>query len=369
MNVKVNTCTLLLLSAALLAACSGHSNNTTGDNSDSAYPPWSPINIACLYCLTDIPVGTLVPAHLGPDNLWDRPDLQTQVNQHFNFVIPGYIMSHEIIHPEENRFNFYESDMLLDYAQSNGQSFNGGHLVWHYQIPDWMQNYTGNWSAMMANHIQTIVSRYTGQAASWIVVNEAFDDNNPTNLRNTLWRQNVGDDYIAQAFIAARAADANVDLYYNDYMVFAQFKRNAVLAMVDDFQNRGIPIDGLGIQMHIDINWPSIEEIRTMLDDVVDTGLKIRFTELDITINRDQLYSNITLDLALRQEQRYREVVAAYMEHVPPAQRGGIVVWGVSDADSSARNDYLQLDWPLLFDEYFNQKPALRGFAAGLASQ
>lgn len=374
----MNKTTLKLISFIVvlsgILSCSSSSDNSANNSSgptgsEDAYPPWGTINIDCLYCLADFDIGTVVAAHLGEGNLFERPDLQAVANQHFNFIIPGYIMSQEIIRPEENRFNFFESDMLLAYTQANGQSMHSS-LLWHLQVPEWMHSFSGDWSAMMENHIHTIVSRYAGQIQSWTVVNEAFDDNIPPGLRQSVWQQNVGDDYVAQAFSAARAADPNAELYYNEYMFYSPpDKFNAVVNMIEDFKARSIPIDGLGLQMHILVDWPSLDEIRDMLNAAVGTGLKVRLSELELFLNYHDNHSELTLDLALQQEQRYREIVRLYMELVPIAQRGGIVIWGINDAESHAQVHEARQDWPLLLDEYMNQKPAMRGFADGLTTQ
>jgi endo-1,4-beta-xylanase len=148
--------------------------------------------------------------------------------------------------------------------------------------------------------------------------------------------------------------------------------------MITDFQTRNIPIDGVGFQMHIFMDYPSINSISTAMQKVVDKGLKVKITELDIAVNNP--YSSgwsvtnptlFTEATALAQKKRYCEVVKAYLDTVPADKRGGITVWGTTDANTwltTATSQYngQALAWPLLFDNNYNDKPALRGFADAL---
>jgi endo-1,4-beta-xylanase len=155
-----------------------------------------------------------------------------------------------------------------------------------------------------------------------------------------------------------------VDLYYNDYNIEAggQKTRN-MLALVDGMRSRGVPITGVGFQMHVLIDWPSISAIESSLKAVADRGLKVKITELDVSMKN--AYSSFTSEAAERQKQRYHDIVAAYLRAVPAAQRAGITVWGVWDADSWI-NEPTRPDWPLLFDAQFKAKPALQGFKDAL---
>src|SRR5690606_36084152 len=140
------------------------------------------------------------------------------------------------------------------------------------------------------------------------------------------------------------AADPAADLYYNDFNLSpGGAKLNAVLAMVDDFQERNIPIDGIGFQMHVYMAWPSISTIKSSFKAVVDRGLKVKITELDIPFNNpydgsynfpNNYISELTPAMLQTQKVRYCEIVKAYMEVVPAEQRGGITVSGVWDEDT-----------------------------------
>ena len=244
------------------------------------------------------------------------------------------------------------------------------HLIWHadYQVPAFMTNYTGDFAAMLKNHVQTIVSHFQGRVVSWDVVNEALaDDGQPTVnniLRSTIFSQRMGQDFIDQSFINARAVDPQADLFYNDYNIEAGGQKTAnLLTLIDGMRARGVPITGVGFQMHVTIDWPSITAIESSLKAVADRGLKVKISEMDVSMK--SAYTSFTADAALRQQQRYHDIIAAYLRAVPAAQRAGITVWGVWDADSWI-NQPGSPDWPLLFDGNFQAKPALQGFKDAL---
>jgi endo-1,4-beta-xylanase len=231
-----------------------------------------------------------------------------------------------------------------------------------------MTNYSGDFSAMLKNHVQTIVGHFQGRVVSWDVVNEALaDDGQPAVeniLRSTWFSQRMGHDFIDQSFINARAIDPQVDLFYNDYNIEAGGQKTTnLLALVDGMRSRGAPITGVGFQMHVTIDWPSITAIESSLKAIADRGLKVKISELDVSMK--SAYTSFTPEAASRQQQRYHDIIAAYLRAVPPAQRAGITVWGVWDADSWI-NQPGSPDWPLLFDANFQAKPALQGFKDAL---
>ena len=326
-----------------------------------------------LKSLASFPIGVAVNAGFENNSVINSStsaQQQAVVFPNFNQLTAGNIMKMGYLHPSESSFTFGQADELLAFAASNGMGVHGHALIWHadYQVPAFMKSYSGDFAAMLKNHVQTIVTHFRGKVASWDVVNEALaDDGEATladGLRSTVFSQRMGLAFIDQAFINARASDPQVDLYYNDYNIEAggQKTRN-MLALVDGMRSRGVPVTGVGFQMHVLIDWPSISAIESSLKAVADRGLKVKITELDVSMKNT--YSSFTLEAAERQKQRYHDIVAAYLRAVPPAQRAGITVWGVWDADSWI-NEPNRPDWPLLFDAAFKAKPALQGFKDAL---
>jgi len=326
-----------------------------------------------LKSLASFPIGVAVNAGFENNSIISSStsaQQQAVVFPNFNQMTAGNIMKMSYLHPQENTFTFAQADDFVSFARANGIDVHGHTLIWHadYQVPAFMTNYTGDFAAMLKNHVQTIVSHFQGRVVSWDVVNEALaDDGQPTVnniLRSTVFSQKMGLDFIDQSFINARAVDPQVDLFYNDYNIEAGGQKTAnLLSLIDGMKARGVPITGVGFQMHVTIDWPSITAIESSLKAVADRGLKVKISEMDVSMK--SAYTSFTADAAIRQQQRYHDIIAAYLRAVPAAQRAGITVWGVWDADSWI-NQPGSPDWPLLFDANFQPKPALQGFKDAL---
>jgi endo-1,4-beta-xylanase len=304
------------------------------------------------------------------DNSSTSAQQQAVVFKHFDQMTAGNIMKMSYLHPSEGSFTYGQADDFISLTRSHGLDVHGHTLIWHanYQVPSFMKNYSGDFAAMLKTHVQSIVTHFQGRVVSWDVVNEALaDDGEATlanGLRSTVFSQKMGVSFIDQAFINARAADSNVDLFYNDYNTEAGGQKTKnLLALVDGMKSRGVPITGVGFQMHVAFDWPSISAIESAMKAIADRGLKVKISELDVGMSK--AYSSFTADAAAKQKQRYHDIVAAYMRAVPPAQRAGITVWGVWDTGSWI-NKPEKPDWPLLFDANFQAKPALQGFGDAL---
>jgi endo-1,4-beta-xylanase len=356
----------------------------TSPTPDPATPGAYDAGVANLKAAAPFPVGVAVSAGSERDSLLSVTAQQTVVKRHFSQLTAGNIMKMSYLHPSQDSYTFAQADELLKFATDNGMSLHGHALIWHsdYQVPAFMKNFSGDkaaWLAMLKTHVQTVAGHFAGKLASWDVVNEAIADGG--GYRDSLFYKATGADYIEQAFINARAADPAVDLYYNDYSIEADEKKLKTLTeMLDGFKARSVPITGVGFQMHIFMDWPSVATISASFKQIVDRNLKVKITELDIPINNPysaayragDVKTAYTLELGLAQKKRYCEVVKAYMDTVPPHLRGGVTVWGVHDPSSwlmqqlfNNRHD----DWPLLFDGQYKDKPALRGVADGLSGK
>jgi endo-1,4-beta-xylanase len=346
----------------------------------SASAPNDNSGVASLKSMAVFPIGIAVNAGNEKNSIINSTTSSQQqaiVFSHFNQITAGNIMKMSYLHPSENSFTFNQADQFVSFANSNGIAVHGHTLIWHsdYQVPDFMKNYKGDFAAMLKQHVQTIVSHFVGKVVSWDVVNEALADNNESGavngFRNSVFYKKMGVNYIDQAFINARAADPVADLFYNDYSIEnGDAKTKNLLSLVDGMKARGVPITGVGFQMHVLTDWPSTSTIESAMKAVASRGLKVKISELDVRVNNPYnnaapVYKSLTAEAAARQKERYRQIVAAYLRAVPPAQRAGITVWGVWDANSWL-NTPEHPDWPLLFDDNFQAKPALQGFADGL---
>jgi alpha-N-arabinofuranosidase len=337
-----------------------------------ALSPAQEAALASLASRVEFPVGVAVPAGDRPNSLLASRERAAIVQRHFDSITAENIMKMAYLQPERGRYAFDEADLLIAWARERDILVHGHALVWHRQAPEWMTGYegeAGEVAALLEDHVATVATHFRGQLKSWDVVNEAFSDDEPSAYRDTVWYRYLGPDYIERSFRTARAADPEADLYYNDYNLSGAdgpHKLDRVLEMADDFLARGVPIDGIGFQMHIDHDWPELAAIREAFEKVVARGLKLRISELDISVNSSKKYSALSSELAELQRKRYGDIARLYREVVPAPQAGGITVWGITDEDSWIPAFKKRRDWPLLYTAGFAAKPALAGLAEGL---
>ena len=337
---------------------------------------FSEVTVTSLKALANFPIGVAVPAGNASNSLMSSSDRQDLVIQHFSQLTAENIMKMDAMQPAQDDFTWLHADELLDYAEDNELTVHGHVLVWHSQIPDWMREFDGDqsaWVTMMENHVTQIATRYAGRLETWDVVNEAFNEDGSYRGSaagdDSVWYTNIGESFIEKAFIAARAADADVDLYYNDYNIsWNGPKLDGIIAMAADFQARDIPIDGIGFQMHVSADGPNKATFIRQLQKIVDLGLKVKITELDLRMNETK-DKTFTPEVAELQKKRYFDLVSAYLETVPASQRGGVSVWGLIDGDSWLEDFWGAVDWPLMFNDDYTPKPALQGFADALATE
>jgi len=328
-----------------------------------------------LKSVAPFPVGAAINPWLLKSNF----NYYGRVATEYNSVTTENVLKFNFVEPQQNQFDFSEGDTILNFAKAQHMRVHGHNLVWHnaLALPSWVINFSGNaaaWEVLFKNHIETEVAHYKGQIASWDVVNEAIRDDNGA-LRNldvnpgdgSIWRRNLGPDYIARAFQYAHEADPNALLFYNDYgQEWNSVKLDSMIALVNGLKNRGIPINGIGMQCHIDINMDQAN-FKTALQKLVATGLLIHISELDIAVNPGN-DPNITYNytLQLQQSNMFQFVVQTYKTTVPKAQQYGITTWNVGDADSWIPGFYNRKDWPLPFDSLYRRKNCYNGYLNGL---
>lgn len=349
-------------------------------------------NVNSLRDLADFTIGIAVSNNDAPSyNILTNTSEKAVVEKHFEQMTAGNIMKMSYLQNTQGNFTFANADAFVDYANSKNMTVHGHALVWHseYQVPGFMKNWSGSatdFISALETHITTVVDHFEakGNVTSWDVVNEALTDDTPSSFRtnDSTFYVKSGNSavYIEKAFLAARAAAPAATLYYNDYNIEANgAKMTKLEEMLTDFQARKIPIDGVGFQMHVCQNYPGASAIAAAMKRVVDKGLKVKITELDVAINQpfcDNYPANkvsaFTQNIALAQKKRYCDIIKAYLDTVPAAQRGGITVWGTTDANTWLNDLYRtqfngeKIAWPLLFDNNYHDKPALRGFADAL---
>lgn len=261
------------------------------------------------------------------------------------------------VHPEIERFDFSKCDEIVNFGLFSGKRIHGHTLVWHNQVPQWMKDFQGNqlaWENLLKTHIQTVVKHYKGKVSGWDVVNEAFLDDG--SLRPSIWAEHIPD-YIAKSFQWAHDADPEAILFYNDYGQDGKpLKMKAILSMVKDLKQKKIPIHGLGLQMHININSKQ-EEIEEVIKQSTQTGLVIHFSELDIAVNPKNNPEFIYDQQSQSKQSDLFNFVFMAFQSIPASQQYGVTFWNVADKDSWLRGYFKRpKEFPLLFDDQYSKK-------------
>jgi len=306
------------------------------------------------------------------------------VKKHFNTAVAENCMKSGPIHPEENRYDFTAADQFVDYCERNGLVPIGHCLVWHSQAPAWLFR-TADGQAVsrdelirrIQQHIKTVVGRYKGRVHGWDVVNEAIEDDG--TLRKSLFYNIIGEEFIDIAFQAAHEADPEAELYYNDYSMALPAKREAACRLVKRLKSKGLCIDAVGMQSHLGLHYPDLDEYERSIEAIAQCGVKVMITELDVNVlpnprsfngaevsqdfeyqQRLNPYPNgLPADKAAELQQRYLDLFTIYQRHHSQISR--VNLWGISDANSWLNGWPVRgrTNYPLLFDRQYQAKPVV----------
>lgn len=294
-------------------------------------------------------VGTAVDT----DALAAEPGYRHLVGQQFSTVTPENVMKWQLVEPTRGTYDWAAADGLVRYAQRHGQKVRGHTLVWHSQLPDWLTG--GSFTAaqlraLLHKHIVDEVHHFRGHIWQWDVVNEAFNDDG--TLRDTIWSEAFGgDSYIADAFRWAHRADPHALLFYNDFNIEGVgAKSDAVYDLVRQLRHDGVPIDGVGVQTHLDIQFGFPDTMRQNLQRFAALGLDVAITEADVRVNVPA-----TADELSKQASYYSQAMQACL-----AVRHCIsfTVWGFTDAHSWVPGVFAGEGAACLYDENLRPKPA-----------
>lgn len=281
---------------------------------------------------------------------------------------PNWYFTDGGLRPSHGEFNFERMDEVINFARANNMNIQAHHYVWGEEkwLPDWLKD--GGYSkqellSLMKEHILKVGGRYKGQIQEWTVVNEAFTRARHINGLNDWWLENTGDrEYIDKAFIWARQADPNSKLILND------FGNESINEVSDDMYSyikeakaRGIPINGIGMQMHIDGSHPpNKNEVVANMKRFGELGVDVYVTEFDVNVNDVQADPE---DREQIQEQIYYEMMRACIES---GVCKSFAILGITDKETWYNYMDLQGAKPLLFDENYNPKPAFVGLRNAL---
>jgi endo-1,4-beta-xylanase len=314
-----------------------------------------------------------------------EPSSDTIVQKHFNSITPENILKWEEVHPAFGRYDFEAVDHFVEYGEKRGLQMIGHTLIWFHQTPEWVfEDESGKALSRkallerMKDHIFTVMGRYKGRIHGWDVVNEAIVPDG--QFRKCKWLEIIGEDYILKAFEYAHQADPNAELYYNDYNYHRDHQCESVVKLIQNLQSKGIRVDGIGIQGHWGLDYPSREEIENVIRTLSKLGIKLMITELDVTVLPfAEEYLNISIsslspevqkkinpyvsgvpDSVLKEQaNRYAEFVSIFLNHRDKFKR--LTFWGINDTQSWRHNWPVigRTDYPLLFNHRYEPKPAL----------
>jgi endo-1,4-beta-xylanase len=310
--------------------------------------------------------------HIGsaadPSHFVD-PSYAATLAREFNQLEPENAMKFGPIHPVPTSYNFGPPDLLVSFARDHDMAVRGHTLVWHNQNPSWLTrgSYTPDQlSAILQDHITTVVGHYAGQVYAWDVVNEAFNDDG--SVRSTIWSDSpgiglTGTAYIEQVIQWAHAADSQALLFYNDYGAEGiNAKSDAIYQMAQDFTSRAVPIAGIGLQMHFTTRPSSLESVEANIKRLTGLGLQVQITELDVRLPVDSSGA-ATDSLLVTQAQIYHDIVAQCLKYLLCT---AVQTWGFTDKYSWVPGAYPGMGAALEYDASYQPKPAYDAMVTAL---
>lgn len=308
-------------------------------------------------------------------SLYNEKEYNDILTNQFDFVLadntPNWKFTDYSLRPGENSYDFSKLDEVVSYAEQRKMPVEAHHFVWGEEkwLPDWLTK--GNFShekvlQFMNDHIATVGAHYKGRVQQWTVVNEAFTRNQHRAGLRDWWADNTGGmGYIDQAFITARKADPNAKLILNDFNNESiNTTSNLMYDYIKQAKARGVPIDGIGMQMHIDGSHPpDKDEVIANMKRFGDLGVVVYVTEFDVNLH----------DIPVDTTARYQIERKIYYEMARACIESGVchsfAILGITDKETWYT--YIGLDDadPLPFDRLYNPKPAYYGFREALAQQ
>ncbi|SFZ92045.1 endo-1,4-beta-xylanase [Flaviramulus basaltis] len=369
----------ILIIAVLFMGCSSDSSSdggiivggptNGGDDGDGTGGGTTP---EYLQDFTNFPMGNIVSAFKLSSTSSANVDFREVLLNDYNSITAENDMKMANIFTSAGNYDFSDGDAIVAYAKANGLRVHGHALVWHSSVPGWLNSFSGTneeFEALIEAYVKATVSHFAIEkdangnsiVASWDVVNEYFDGG---SIRSSIFQQKIGDDFIDKAFQWAREADTDVKLFYNDYNIAGEpNKRNLIINKVNSMISNSVPIDGIGMQMHLNHNWPT-SDLPLAIQQITDTSLLVHISELDVKANYGNDVTELTATRAQEQADQYQNASYHYTNIVPTAQQYGITIWGVRDQDSWLYDG--GGDWPLLYNNDYSTKIAYDSFIDGL---
>lgn len=284
------------------------------------------------------------------------------LKKHFNSITCENEMKFSRLCEEENNYDFSEADKIVKFAKENNCGMRGHTFTWHNQTPQWVFENTNREELLkrLKNHIEIVGKRYKDDIYAWDVVNESIEDKEDFLLRKSPWSEIIGEDFMDYAFHYARETLPNTSLYYNDYNATDPVKSKKIYQAVKEMMERGVPIDGVGLQGHFNIYHPEKDQIRRAFELYAKLGLKLQITEMDISVyhhdSTEMAPSEGVMQLQAKAYENAFEIFREYKDILD-----SVTIWGVADDETWLDNFPVKnrKNWPLLFDEQHKEKEAL----------
>lgn len=316
--------------------------------------------------------GILVGAAVRPEQLSEQAYASTLARE-FNMVEAEDAMKWWMVRPARDTFDFRQADRIVDFAQAYGMKVRGHTLVWGRSNPSWVAEYRDSQvlNAILQDHIRKVAGHFRGKVFAWDVVNEAFDEKG--KLRSTIWYDTPGigfagqsTKYIEQAFEWTHEADPDALLFYNDAEGEAvNTKSSAIYGMVKDFRSRSVPIDGVGLQMHIFDQKLDLVGIDANIARFTALGVQVHVTEMDVALPTNSEGTASDLSDLEKQAEIYGEIAKICIAH-PGCT--ALQTWGFTDKYSWIRSTTKGAKGAaLLFDRDYRPKAAYSALRSALS--
>ena len=281
-----------------------------------------------------------IGAAVSPQNFVSHRGL---LIKHFNSLTPGSAMKFGPVHPAEYRYDFTDADQIIAFAKEHGMGVRAHAPVWHQQTDDWIFTdrfvYAGRELLLerLEDHIRVMAGRYGDAVYAWDVVNEAIVDSPEGYLRETKWYKLIGEDYIDYAYRFVKQYAPKTQVFYNDYNEFDPIKRDKIVRLMRGMQERGVPLDGFGLQQHVNI-YTNLDDIKAAIEAYASLGITLHVTELDVSLyhpkDRPNPYYPKTLTIPtredfVRQGKMYEDLFEIYRSYSDVIE--SVTTWGVAD--------------------------------------
>lgn len=337
----------MLLSMFMIASCDSSGGNTTTKT------------LRDLADNKNIKVGAAVnDYYLSYETAYSNT-----VAAEFNTLVPENVMKWDTLEPAQNVFNYSKADTIVQFAANNNMYIRGHTLLWHAQLPGWVKSAAStnrnNLQSILENHIQNVLTKYKGKIYAWDVVNEVVKDDGSglrctTDATPSIWAKNSTDDsLIIAAFNKAHAVDPDAKLFINDYSneQYGNAKANKLYQLVAAWVSAGVPIHGVGFQLHLlEESPPDMQKVRQNIERYQLLGLEVHFTEVDVRIK-----TPVTQTKLDHQAEIYAALMQMVLDHYSV---NTFITWGVTDKYSWIPNYFAGYDSSLMFDSQYQPKPA-----------